>query len=137
MYRSENVSARTKSRLAKEKCFNRNIPILNTLFYIGNGFMLRKRFIALARIFYGINGHKANDMTADLLSHGLLVKKQATDTRTCTYIMTKRENMRNYEKFLKSSHSLEPLILLGFGPFSAVFPTGHTGSLGIRSKITL
>jgi len=55
--------------------------------------MLRKQFIALSRIFYGTNGHKANDMTADLLSHGLLVKKQATDTRTCIYIMTKRENM--------------------------------------------
>ncbi len=89
MYRSENISARTKSRQAKEECFNRNIPILNILFYIGNGFMLRKQLTVLARIFYQINEHRANDMIADLLSCGLLVKKQATDTRTCIYIMTK------------------------------------------------
>ena len=89
MYRSENVSARTKSRLAKEECFDRNIPILNILFYIGNGFILRKQLIALSRIFYNINEHKANDMIADLLSCGLLVKKQATDTRTYIYILTK------------------------------------------------
>lgn len=89
MYRSENVSARTKSRLAKEECFNRNIPILNILFYIGNGFMLRKQLIALSRIFYNINEHKMNDGIADLLSCGLLIKKQATDTKTCIYIMTK------------------------------------------------
>lgn len=89
MYRSENISARTKSRQAKEECFNRNIPILNILFYLGNGFMLRKQLTVLARIFYQISGHKANDMIADLLSCGLLVKKQATDTRTCIYILTK------------------------------------------------
>lgn len=89
MYRSENVSARTKGRLAKEECFNRNIPILNILFYIGNGFMIRKQLITLVRIFYQVNGHRTNDMIADLLSCGLLVKKQATDTRTCIYIMTK------------------------------------------------
>ena len=89
MYRNENISARTKSRLAKEECFNRNIPILNILFYIGGGFMLRKQAVALVRIFYQINEHKANDMIADLLSYGLLVKKQATDTKTCLYIMTK------------------------------------------------
>lgn len=89
MYRNENISARTKSRLAKEECFNRNIPILNILFYIGGGFMLRKQMVTLVRIFYHINEHKANDMIADLLSNGLLVKKQATDTRTCLYIMTK------------------------------------------------
>ncbi len=89
MYRNENVSARTKSRLAKEECFNRNIPILNILFYIGSGFMLRKQAVTLVRIFYQINEHKANDMIADLLSNGLLVKKQATDTKTCLYIMTK------------------------------------------------
>ena len=51
--------------------------------------MLRKQMITLVRIFYQIGGHKANDMIADLLSHGLLVKKQATDTKTCLYIMTK------------------------------------------------
>lgn len=89
MYRNENISARTKSRLAKEECFNRNIPILNILFYLGNGFMLKKQMVTLVRIFYQINEHKANDMIADLLSCGLLVKKQATDTKTCLYIMTK------------------------------------------------
>ncbi|MCM1219841.1 MAG: hypothetical protein NC548_35670 [Lachnospiraceae bacterium] len=89
MYRNENISARTKSRLAKEDCFNRNIPILNILFYIGGGFMLRKQITALVRIFYSINGHRANDMLADLLAYGLLVKKQATGTKTCIYIMTK------------------------------------------------
>ena len=89
MYRNENISARTKSRLAKEECFNRNIPILNILFYIGGGFMLRKQAVTLVRIFYQIGEHKANDMFADLLSYGLLVKKQATDTKTCLYIMTK------------------------------------------------
>ncbi len=89
MYRNENISARTKSRLAKEECFNRNIPILNILFYIGGGFMLRKQAVTLVRIFYQINGHRANDMITDLLSYGLLVKKQATDTKTCIYIMTK------------------------------------------------
>ena len=89
MYRSKNVSARTKSRQAKEECFNRNIPILNILFYIGNEFMLRKQLVVLVRIFYQINEHRANDMIADLLSCGLLVKKQATDTKTCIYILTK------------------------------------------------
>lgn len=89
MYRNENISARTKSRLAKDECFNRNIPILNILFYLGNGFMLKKQMATLARIFYQINEHKANDMVADLLSHGLLIKKQATDTKTCIYILTK------------------------------------------------
>jgi len=89
MYRSENISARTKSRQAKEECFNRNIPLLNILFYLGNGFMLRKQLTVLARIFYQINEHKSNDMIADLLSCGLLVKKQAFTTRTCIYILTK------------------------------------------------
>ena len=89
MYRNENISARTKSRQAKEECFNRNIPILNILFYIGGGFMLKKQMITLVRIFYQINEHKANDMVADLISCGLLIKKQATDTKTCIYIMTK------------------------------------------------
>lgn len=89
MYRNENISARTKSKLAKEDCFNRNIPILNILFYLGNEFMLKKQMVTLVRIFYQINEHKANDMIADLLSCGLLIKKQATDTKTCTYIMTK------------------------------------------------
>lgn len=89
MYRNENISARTKSRLAKEECFNRNIPILNILFYIGHGFMLKKQLMILARIFYQINEHRANDMVSGLLSCGLLIKKQATDTKTCIYIMTK------------------------------------------------
>ena len=51
--------------------------------------MLRKQAVTLVRIFYQINGHRANDMITDLLSYGLLVKKQATDTKTCIYIMTK------------------------------------------------
>lgn len=51
--------------------------------------MLKKQLMILSRIFYGINEHKTNDMIADLLSYGLLVKKQATDTKTCIYIMTK------------------------------------------------
>ncbi len=89
MYRNENISARTKSRLAKEDCFNRNIPILNILFYTGHGFMLKKQLMILTRIFYKINEHRANDMISDLLSCGLLIKKQATDTKTCIYIMTK------------------------------------------------
>ncbi len=89
MYRNKNISARTKNRQAKEECFNRNIPVLNILFYIGNGFMLKKQMVTLVRIFYQINEHRANDMIADLLSYGLLIKKQATDTKTCIYIMTK------------------------------------------------
>lgn len=89
MYRNKNISARTKSKKAKEECFNRNIPISNILFYTGGGFMLRKQLTVLAGIFYNINEHKTNDMIADLLSHGLLIKKQATDTRTCIYVMTK------------------------------------------------
>ena len=62
MYRNENISARTKNRQAKEESFNRNIPILNILFYIGNGFMLKKQMVTLARIFYQINEHRANDI---------------------------------------------------------------------------
>ncbi len=75
MYRNENISARTKSRLAKEECFNRNIPILNILFYIGHGFMLKRQLVILARIFYQINEHRTNDMVSDLLSCGLLIRK--------------------------------------------------------------
>ena len=78
MYRNKNISARTKGRKAKEACFKRNIPLLNILFYIGGGFMLRKQAVTLVRLFYQINEHKANDMFADLLSYGLSVKKQAT-----------------------------------------------------------
>lgn len=107
MYRSENVSARTKSRLAKEECFNRNIPILNILFYVGNGFMLRKQLIALSRIFYNINEHKANDMIADLLSCGLQIKKQTTHTKTCIYIMTKFPLSMYYECSTRDSCSIK------------------------------
>lgn len=107
MYRSENISARTKGRQAKEECFSRNIPLLNILFYIGNGFMLKKQLTTLARIFYGINGHKANDMMADLLSHGLLVKKQATDTKTCIYIMTKFPLAQYHECSTRDSCSVK------------------------------
>lgn len=89
MYHNQNVSARTKSRAAKEECFYRNIPVLNILFYVGKGFLLRKQLTALVRIFYPISEHKINDMIADLLSYGLIIKKQATDTKTCIYILTK------------------------------------------------
>lgn len=89
MYRNQNISARTKSRESKEECFYRNIPVLNVLFYIGKGFMLRKQLITLVRTFYNINEHKANEMIADLLSCGLVIKKQATNTKTCIYIITK------------------------------------------------
>lgn len=89
MYRNENVSARTRSRTSKETCFYRNIPVLNILFYIGKGFMLRKQIIVLVKIFYRLNEHKTNEMIADLLAHGLVIKKQATNTRTCIYVMTK------------------------------------------------
>ena len=107
MYRNENISARTKSRLAKKECFNRNIPILNILFYSGRGFMLRKQIITLARIFYKINEHKTNDMMADLLSHGLLIKKQATDTKTCLYIMTKFPLAQYHECSTRDSSSIK------------------------------
>ena len=107
MYRNENISTRTKSRMAKEECFNRNIPILNILFYIGNGFMLRKQAVTLARIFYQINEHKANDMIADLLSNGLLVKKQATTTKTCLYIMTKFPLAQYHECSTRDSCSIK------------------------------
>lgn len=89
MYRNENVSARTRSRASKETCFYRNIPVLNILFYIGKGFMLRKQIIVLVKIFYRLNEHKTNEMIADLLAHGLVIKKQATNTKTCIYVMTK------------------------------------------------
>lgn len=107
MYRSENVSARTKSRLAKEECFNRNIPILNILFYLGGGFMLRKQLNTLSRIFYNINEHKMNDGIADLLSCGLLIKKQTTDTKTCIYIMTKFPLSIYYECSTRDSCSIK------------------------------
>lgn len=89
MYRKDNISARTKSRESKVKCFERNVPCLNILFYIGKGFMLRRQLITLLRLLYKINEHKANDMISDLLCYGLLIKKQATDTKTCVYVMTK------------------------------------------------
>lgn len=89
MYRNKNVSARTRNKTEKEECFYRNIPVLNVLFYIGKGFMLRKQLITLVRFFYGINEHKTNESLADLLAHGLVIKKQATNTRTCIYVLTK------------------------------------------------
>lgn len=107
MYRNKNISARTKSRDAKEGCFLRNIPVLNILFYIGKGFLLKKQLITLVRIFYGINGHKANDMLADLLSHGLVIKKQATDTRTCIYVLTKFPLAMYYECSTRDSCSVK------------------------------
>ena len=107
MYRNKNVSARTRSRTEKEECFYRNIPVLNILFYIGKGFMLRKQLTTLARYFYNVNGHKANDMLADLLSCGLLIKKQATDTRTCIYILTKFPLAMYYECSTRDSCSVK------------------------------
>ncbi len=107
MYKSKNISARTKSRATKEECFSRNIPALNILFYIGKGFMLKKQLNTLARIFYHINEHKANDMIADLLSYGLLIKKQATDTRTCIYILTKFPLAMYYECSTRDSCSIK------------------------------
>ena len=62
MSKSQNVSARSKSKEAKQECFNRNIPITNIIFYLGKGFMLRSQIITLVRIFYGVNEHKANDI---------------------------------------------------------------------------
>ncbi len=89
MYRNGNISARTKSRESKEACFYRNIPVLNILFYIGKGFMLRKQMIVLVKIFYNLNQHRTNEMITDLLVHGLVIKKQATNTKTCIYVLTK------------------------------------------------
>lgn len=107
MYRNKNISARTKSRESKEACFYRNIPVLNILFYIGKGFMLRKQMIVLVRIFYNTNEHKANEMIADLLSCGLVVKKQATNTRTCIYVLTKFPLAMYYECNTRDSCSVK------------------------------
>lgn len=76
MYRNGNISARTKSRESKEACFYRNIPVLNILFYIGKGFMLRKQMIVLVKIFYNLNQHRTNEMITDLLAHGLVIKNR-------------------------------------------------------------
>ncbi len=89
MYRNGNISARTKSRESKEACFYCNIPVLNILFYIGKGFILRKQMIVLVKIFYNLNQHRTNEMITDLLAHGLVIKKQATNTKTCIYVLTK------------------------------------------------
>jgi hypothetical protein len=89
MYRKDNVSSRTKSLLEKASCFERNVAALNIIYYLGKGFMLRKQLVTLLRLLYGINKHKANDMINDLLSYGLLIKKQATSTKTCLYVLTK------------------------------------------------
>ena len=107
MYRNKNVSARTKNRESKENCFYRNIPVLNVLFYIGKGFMLRKQLISLVRAFYNVNEHKVNEMLADLISHGLVVKKQATNTKTCIYIMTKFPLAIYYECNTRDSCSIK------------------------------
>lgn len=107
MYRNKNVSARTRSRTEKEECFYRNIPVLNILFYIGKGFMLRKQLTALTGCFYNVNEHKANDMITDLISNGLIIKKQATDTRTCIYILTKFPLAMYYECSTRDSCSVK------------------------------
>lgn len=107
MYRNKNVSARTKSRKLKENCFYHNIPVLNILFYIGKGFMLRKQLTTLARIFYNINEHKANNMITDLISYGLIIKKQAADTKTCIYVLTKFPLAMYYECSTRDSCSIK------------------------------
>lgn len=99
LYNSKNISARTKSKKAKENCFTRNIPLTNILFYVGKGFMIKSQLLVLLRLFYGLNEHKANTMLSDLLCHGLIVKKQATDTKTCLYILTKFPLAMYYEKY--------------------------------------
>lgn len=99
MYNSKNISARSKSKKVKEACFNRNIPLLNILFYVGKGFMIKSQMIVLNRIFYGINEHKSNNMLSDLCSNGLVIKKQATDTKTCLYILTKYPLSMYYENY--------------------------------------
>lgn len=86
---NENVSARHISLQKKSDCFSRNIPMLNVFYYVGKGFMLRKQLVAIMRIFYKINEHSVNDMLQDLLKNGLVIKKQATDTRTYVYVLTK------------------------------------------------
>lgn len=107
MYRNKNVSARTRNKTEKEECFYRNIPVLNILFYVGKGFMLRKQLIVLVRIFYNLNEHKVNESLADLLSCGLVIKKQATNTRTCIYIMTKFPLAMYYECSTRDSCSVK------------------------------
>lgn len=69
--------------------------------------MLRKQLITLVRIFYHINEHKANEMIADLLFYGLMVKKQATNTRTCIYILTKFPLAMYYECSTRDSCSVK------------------------------
>lgn len=107
MYRNKNISARTKSRESKEECFYHNIPVLNVLFYVGKGFMLRKQLIMLVRVFYNTNEHKANEMIADLLAHGLVVKKQATSTKTYIYVLTKFPLAMYYECSTRDSCSIK------------------------------
>ena len=69
--------------------------------------MLKKQMVALVRIFYQVNEHRANDMIADLLSYGLLIKKQATNTKTCIYIMTKFPLAMYYECSTRDSCSIK------------------------------
>lgn len=87
--KKENVLSKSVHRDIKEDCFYRNIQLLNIIFYLGKGFMIRGQLIILLRKFYGINEHRTNDMLQELLANGLLIKKQATTTQTKLYIMTK------------------------------------------------
>ena len=107
MSKNKNVSARIKNKEQKENCFERNIPMLNIMFYIGKGFMLRRQLFFLLKVFYEINEHKANDMMADLTSHGLVIRKQATDTKTCIYVMTKFPLAQYCECSTRDSNSIK------------------------------
>ena len=61
--------------------------------------MIKAQLMVLVRCFYGINEHKASDMLLDLMKHGLVIKKQATDTKTCLYVLTKFPLSEYYEDY--------------------------------------
>ena len=69
--------------------------------------MLRKQLITLVRAFYNVNEHKVNEMLADLISHGLVIKKQATNTKTCIYVLTKFPLAMYYECNTRDSCSVK------------------------------
>lgn len=45
MSKSQNVSARSKSKEAKQECFNRNIPITNIIFILGKALCLEVKLL--------------------------------------------------------------------------------------------
>ena len=61
--------------------------------------MIKAQLLVLARLFYELNEHKASDMLMDLQKHGLVIKKQATDTKTCLYVLTKYPLSEYYENY--------------------------------------